>query len=147
MCRLFVSLLAILSCQSNAPPGAVAPSVRGDDVANHSTAKGAKMTKPMEADDERLKQVQVALRVVRLQPGVGDKYAWVHVRVVAVLKNESGKPLGTEMDIAYYSGKPGLPAEECTVYLEPYNDAPDHPWKLLGGSAARGVSHVSAATK
>lgn len=105
------------------------------------------MTKLLEADEERLKEVQVALRVLRLQPGVGDKYAWVHVRIVRVLKNESGKPLGPEMDIAYYSGKPGLPVEECTVYLEPYNDAPDHPWKLLGGSALRGVSHVSAAAE
>jgi len=97
------------------------------------------------ADPERLKQVALVLRVVRLRPAEADKYAWVHVRIAAVLKNDTGRDLGSEMDIAYYAGKPGVPAEECTVYLEPYNDAPDHPWKLLGGSATRGVSHVALA--
>ena len=97
------------------------------------------------ADPKRMRRVPLVLRVVALGPGQGDKYAWVRVKVLAVLKNTSGREPGTELEIAYYSGKPGVPTEACTVYLEPYSDAPNHPWKLLGGSATRGVSHVDAA--
>jgi hypothetical protein len=35
-----------------------------------------------------------------------------------------------------------VPAEECTLSLEPIRDT-EH-WMLLGGSAAEGVSHVAA---
>jgi len=95
-------------------------------------------------DPERAKRVQLVLRVVALAPAQADKYAWVHVKILSVLKSASADQLGKEIDIAYYSGKPGLPATECTVYLEPYNDTPKHPWKLLGGSAELGVSHVGS---
>ncbi|MEA3366959.1 MAG: hypothetical protein U9R68_02455 [Planctomycetota bacterium] len=32
------------------------------------------------------------------------------------------------------------------MYLEPYNSQPDHPWKLLEGSGAYGVSHIDRAS-
>jgi hypothetical protein len=99
----------------------------------------------LNVDPARFKEVQLVLRVLRVAPGAADKYAWVRVRILTVLKNETGREFGPELEIAYYSGKPGVPAEPCTVYLEPYSDAPDHPWKLLGGSAVRGVSHVGGA--
>jgi len=93
-------------------------------------------------DSERLSKVQLALRVSRLAPGQANKYGWVRVKVLATLKNTSGQKIGPELDVAYYATDPGVPAGECTVYLEPYNDAPEHPWKLLGGVARLGVSHV-----
>lgn len=97
-------------------------------------------------DAERSQRVPLVLRVIALGPGQGDKYAWVRSKVVAVLKNTTGREPGAELEIAYYSGNPGLPAEECTVYLEPYNDSPNHPWKLLGGSGVLGVSSPTKST-
>ena len=94
-------------------------------------------------DPARAARVAVVLRVTRLAPGTGDKYAWAPVRVLAVIKNSSGQALGSELQVAYYSFKSGVPEGDSTVYLEPYNDTPNHPWKLLGGSAEQGVSHVS----
>jgi hypothetical protein len=93
------------------------------------------------ADPGRMAVAPVVLRVLSLGPGNADKYAWASVRIVAVLKNSSGQDLGPELEVAYYSWKPGVPPGESTLYLEPYNDAPKHPWKLLGGSAEQGVSH------
>jgi hypothetical protein len=96
------------------------------------------------ADPGRMAVAPVVLRVVSLGPGNADKYAWARVRIVAVLKNTSGQDLGPELEVAYYSWKQGVPAGESTLYLEPYNDAPKHPWKLLGGSAEQGVSHAKS---
>ena len=93
-------------------------------------------------DQARAQQVQVVLRVQPMGSNPGDKYAWSTARVLNVLKNTSKQVFGEKLEIAYYSFAAGLPDTECTVYLEPYNDTPDHPWKLLGGSAERGVSHV-----
>jgi hypothetical protein len=93
-------------------------------------------------DPARLERVPVVLRVEGLKDLGADKYGWVDVRVIETIKNTSGKQLGDHLSVAYYSGKHGVPLTECTVYLEPYNDSPDHPWKLLGGDATLGVSHV-----
>ena len=76
-----------------------------------------------------------------VRDGAGDKYAWVPVRVLGVIKNTSGHDIGSELQVAYYSFKTGVPEGESTLYLEPYNETPEHPWKLLGGSADQGVSH------
>jgi hypothetical protein len=94
-------------------------------------------------DPKRVVRVPLVLRVVRLAEGAGDKFAWVPVRVLAVIKNTSGKPIGGDLEVAHYSFKPGVPDGESTLYLEPFNDTPNHPWKLLGGSAEEGVSHVT----
>jgi hypothetical protein len=98
----------------------------------------AKLMDPARAD-----KAPVVLRVRSLGPGVADKYAWVRVQVVSVLKNTTESQFAGEMQIAYYSGQPGIPEGECTVYLEAYSDAADHPWKLLGGSGVQGVSHAA----
>ena len=67
------------------------------------------------------------------------------MKVLKVLKNDSKQTFGETLDVAALSTSPGVPAEECTVYLEPYNEEKDHPWKLLGGGADQGVSHVAFA--
>lgn len=38
-----------------------------------------------------------------------------------------------------------FPSGESTVYLEPYAPGDESRWKLLGGSAKEGVSHVQGA--
>lgn len=94
-------------------------------------------------DPIRLSEAQIVIRGVALGPGESDKYAWVRVQVLATIKNAPNEELGQEILVAYYSGKPGLPDKACTIYLEPYSGVKDHHWKLLGGSATRGVSHVA----
>lgn len=94
-------------------------------------------------DPARMARVPVVLRVLALGPGAADKYAWVAVRVLSVIKNTSGRSFAGELQVAYYSGKPGVPEGECTVYLEAYSDAANHPWRLLDGSGEQGVSHVT----
>jgi hypothetical protein len=98
----------------------------------------AKLVDPARAD-----KAQVVLRVRSLGPGVADKYAWVRVQVLSVITDTTDSTFAGELQIAYYSGEPGIPDGECTVYLEAYSDAPDHPWKLLGGSGKQGVSHAA----
>jgi hypothetical protein len=102
----------------------------------------AKLVDPARAD-----KAAVVLRVRRLGPPVADKYAWVRVTVLAVIKNASDREFAGELEIAYYAGDAGLPDAECTVYLEPYSDAPEHPWKLLGGNSQQGVSHVAPSAR
>jgi hypothetical protein len=100
---------------------------------------------PMNVDPGRFHKATVVLRV-KLQKSLGaDKYAWYRVQVVKVLKNDSKQKLGETLDVAALSTSAGVPAEECTVYLEPYNNENDHPWKLFGGGADQGVSHVGLA--
>ncbi len=120
------------------------PAAQREKGTKMRNAKVEELAKLMDA--ERSQRVPLVLRVIALGPGQGDKYAWVRAKVLAVLKNTTGREPGAELEIAYYSGKPGLPAEECTVYLEPYNDTPNHPWKLLGGSAVLGVSNPGKST-
>ena len=115
------------------------PAAQREKGTKMGDAKSEELAKLVDA--ARAQRVPLVLRVIALGPGQGDKYAWVRAKVVAVLKNTTGCEPGAELEIAYYSGKPGLPAEECTVYLEPYNDTPNHPWKLLGGSGVLGVSN------
>jgi hypothetical protein len=100
---------------------------------------------PMNVDPARFPQAAAVLRVKLGKALGGDKYAWYRVRVVRVLKNDSGQEFGDTLDVAALGTRPGVPAPECTAYLEPYNNPKSHPWKLLGGGADRGVSHVAAA--
>jgi len=92
-------------------------------------------------DAARADEVQLVVRGRVIGTSPADKYAWARVRVISVLKNASGQTIGDELQVAYYSWTPALSEGEYTFYLEPYNDTPDHPWKLLGGSVERGVSH------
>lgn len=93
-------------------------------------------------DSARAARVPVVMRVRRIEEGAGSKYLWARVDVLRVLKNDGNHPFEKTLEVAYYSWEPGVPAGESTLYLEPYNDAPDHPWKLLDGSGTQGVSHA-----
>ena len=97
----------------------------------------------MEMDEEKARNAAAVLRVRRVAAQGGDKWAWDTVEVLAVLKAPEGPPLGKTLDVAHYSWEPGVPAGVCTVYLEPYAEEGERRWKLLGGSAKNGVSHVS----
>jgi hypothetical protein len=98
---------------------------------------------PMQVDPGRFQKATVVLRGKLLKSLGADKYAWYRVQVVKVLKNDSKQRIGSTLDVAALSTHRGVPAKECTIYLEPYNAAKDHPWKLLGGGADQGVSHVA----
>jgi hypothetical protein len=95
----------------------------------------------------RLEKASVVLRVKLIKTLAADKYAWFRVRVLKTFKNATGRRVGETLDVAALSWNPGVPPEECTVYLEPYNVSTGKgpPWKLLGGGADEGVSHVLGA--
>jgi hypothetical protein len=57
-------------------------------------------------------------------------------------REQLGQKVGRELQVACYSFRAGVPDGERTLYLEPYNETPQHPWKLLGGSVGHGVSHA-----
>jgi hypothetical protein len=97
---------------------------------------------PRLLDPDRAQKAAVVLRAVPAAPGEGSKYLWPKVRIVELYKNDSQRDLPAELAVAHYSWEPGIPEGESTLYLEPYNDTPNHPWKLLGGSGKTGVSHT-----
>lgn len=93
-------------------------------------------------DSKLAQKAEVILRVKLLSRGEADKYAWYEVAILKVLKNESGETFGKALKIAAYSWKTGVPEGESTVYLERYNKTDKGLWKLVGGEASTGVSHV-----
>ena len=72
------------------------------------------------------------------------------VHTIKFYKNESDQ---TFEDLVIYAFKdqPGIPNEECTVYLQRYDilakklisDHDKGAWILVGGSAVKGVSNVA----
>jgi hypothetical protein len=94
-------------------------------------------------DSKRAEAVSVVLRVRLLKREGTDKIGWDRVRLVGVIKNSSHFTFPSEFEIAHYSGEPGVPDGESTVYLEPYNAASESLWRLFGGSGKAGVSHGS----
>jgi hypothetical protein len=104
-----------------------------------------KVALPKNVDPVRFRKATVVLRVKRQKRLGADKYAWYRVKVLQVLKNASKQQFGGTLDVAALSTSPGVPATGCTVNLEPYNNEKGHPWKLLGGGADQGVSHVAPA--
>ena len=92
-------------------------------------------------DDKLAAKAEVVLRVKRLTPGEGSKYLWYRVEVVQVLKNQSSETFTNTLSVAAYSWKAGVPEGESTLYLERYNKTTGV-WKLVGGEASTGVSHV-----
>ena len=72
------------------------------------------------------------------------------VHVLHIFKNESHEPLG-DLQVLAYKGHLGVPKEECTIYLQRYDDAKQMfstdinrgRWILVGGDATNGVSNVS----
>jgi hypothetical protein len=113
-------------------------------VAAGETRKEGKPVDEKNVDSAKFAKAPVVLRARRISQGSGSKYLWCKVEILRVLKNESGQQFDKTLEVAYYSWDPGVPDGESTLYLEPYNESPSHPWKLLGGSAAEGVSHSSA---
>lgn len=93
-------------------------------------------------DDSLAKKATVVVRAKRLQCEGGDKYAWFEVQLLKVLKNDSQELLGEKLRVAAYSTDPGIPGGESTLYLEKYHPEQRGLWKLVGGKAATGVSHV-----
>jgi hypothetical protein len=92
-------------------------------------------------DDKLAAEAEVVLRVKRLGPGEGSKYLWYPVEVLQVLKNQSGAVFTNTLSVAAYGWKAGVPEGQSTVYLERYNTNRAI-WKLVGGEASTGVSHV-----
>ena len=93
-------------------------------------------------DDKLAAKAEVVLRVKRLSVEGADKYAWYRVEVLQVLKNLSSESFTNSLSVAAYSWKDGVPDGECTIYLERYNQTDTRFWKLVGGEASTGVSHV-----
>jgi hypothetical protein len=94
-------------------------------------------------DDTLAAKAEVILRVKRLSAGEANKYAWYQVEVLQVLKNLSSEKFTNTLSVAAYSWKAGVPDGESTIYLERYNQTDGELWKLVGGEASTGVSHVS----
>jgi hypothetical protein len=89
-------------------------------------------------------KVPVVLRVRLLNRQGSDKFGWDMARLVGVIKNTSNFKFPDEFLIAHYSGEPGIPDGQSTVYLQPYNPTSDNLWMLLEGSGNKGVSHHQA---
>jgi hypothetical protein len=64
------------------------------------------------------------------------------VEVLEVLKNQSSETFTNTLSVAAYSWNDGVPQGESTIYLERYNNTDKRLWKLVGGEASTGVSHV-----
>jgi hypothetical protein len=93
-------------------------------------------------DDKLAARAEVILRVQRLTAGEGSKYLWYDVQVLQVLKNQSREAFTNTLSVAAYSWKEGVPEGQSTLYLERYNKTDSGLWKLVGGEASTGVSHV-----
>ncbi len=95
-------------------------------------------------DDKLAAKAELVVRVNRIAFEGADKYAKYQVRVVKVFKNTPGATFTGKLSVAAYSGKDGVPEGESTLYLERYstNNANTGLWKLVGGEASTGVSHV-----
>lgn len=101
---------------------------------------------PANTDPARFARAAVVLRIQRHgQPSLADHHRWDNVAILEVLKNTSTHSFDKTLMIASLEAKHGVPAEACTVYLEPYKPAEprDHHWKLLDGGAPEGVSHIA----
>ncbi len=101
---------------------------------------------PSMADPERTRKAELVLRVERLRFQGGSKYWWYEVKILAVIKNRSGCKFepGQSLKVAVrgIAGERGVPHGQSTIYLERYNPKNHENWKLLGGGAEHGVSHV-----
>ena len=93
-------------------------------------------------DDKLAAVAEVVLRVRRLGGGEGSKYLWWDVEVLQILKNQSPDNFTGRLSVATESDKGGVPAGESTLYLERYNKIDKTLWKLAGGGASTGVSHL-----
>ncbi|OAI54352.1 hypothetical protein AYO44_03525 [Planctomycetaceae bacterium SCGC AG-212-F19] len=115
-------------------------------VAVASTTDQPQPTEPQARNFDPTRSDQVAL-VLRVKKQGDDRQAqgrrWQEVVILEVLKNSPGHAVGHTMLVASTNHKHGLPAEECTIYLEPIRPGDGH-WQLLGGGAPEGISHPAA---
>ncbi|HSI62613.1 MAG TPA: hypothetical protein VLE43_05825 [Candidatus Saccharimonadia bacterium] len=93
-------------------------------------------------DAKLASNAEVVLRVRLLDEGESNKYQWNKVEVLRVLKNASHDKIPHTLEVAAYSWKEGVPSGESTIYLEQYHETKRGLWKLVGGDAVTGVSHV-----
>jgi RNA polymerase sigma factor (sigma-70 family) len=98
-------------------------------------------------DPHRADQVPLVLRVRKHgEDRQAQENRWQPVVIIEVLKNTTGERFDKTLLVASSVHKHGIPPEECTIYLEPLQQAhADGHWKLLGGGMPEGVSHVAAA--
>jgi hypothetical protein len=135
-----VTLRVVFKCGSHADPDAI--KAIGNDIEAIIKQVNAALAAGKFMDDKLAANAEVVLRVRRITGGEGSKYLWFQAEVLHTLKNRSGETFANMITIAADSGQDGVPDSESTVYLERYNPAGRGLWKLVGGKAATGVSHV-----
>ncbi len=103
--------------------------------------------------DEKLAQNAVAVvRVKLIVANTGSQYSPFRVysvHTIRILKNESHEVF-QDLLVRAFKDKPGVPAGECTIYLQKYdpvkrelsNDKDGGLWILVGGDANEGVSNM-----
>jgi hypothetical protein len=100
--------------------------------------------------DETLASNAVAVVCVKLifsHENKGEFTDYV-VHTIRKFKNESTRNFA-DITVMAYKGRPGIPKEECTIYIQGY-DIITHSFStnnfdrfiLVGGDATNGVSHV-----
>lgn len=133
--------LALTGCQKSRKDLKNADTEPHPRPAIHTTANT-----PMEeiVDAEKAERAMVVLRVRLKTSHGGSKYQWDEVEVLEVIENKSGREIENPLQVASYSWNNGMPAGECTIYLEPYRLPEDDLWKLLEADGAVGASHLVA---
>lgn len=92
---------------------------------------------------ESLKKSAAVVRAVLVSKETAcDKYCWYRVKLLHVFKGDNELNSGKELRVAALSSDPGIPPQECTLYLERYNVDVGGQWKLLDGRFISGVSNV-----
>ena len=82
-------------------------------------------------DRDLAKRVPLVLRVKAIQHNGGSKYHWTTVKVIGVVKNNTGDKIPESLDIASTGWRQGMPDGVCTVYLVRYNVSnPQYGWQL-----------------
>ena len=94
-------------------------------------------------DTERVEAAAAVIRAQLHSTIGGSKYTWHSVDAINVFKNDTGRTLDGQVQVAHYSWDVGPPAEECTMYLMPYGDG----WVLLGATAEKGISHIGGTSE
>jgi hypothetical protein len=72
------------------------------------------------------------------------------VHTIRIFKNESNERFW-DIKVIAFKGRPGVPEQECTIYLQRYDyanrqlssDKNHGAWILVGGDATNGVSNVA----
>jgi hypothetical protein len=115
-----------------------------------AAARESEDAPPVPVDAERSKKVAVVLRVKLTKELGSDKYTHQQADVIKVIKNETSVDIGKTVTVISGQGSQdgggGLPKEECTLYVQRYDQQGGFAWMLSGG-AKQGISHVSSEEK